>query len=122
MQYRPDATELLNDVAGLLEDRVLGAVSGPLQHQVRVAANLLRIVEREVRLAESATAAEHDRLRSFVDTSGTLADARARLADRLLGSEAITDEELARIHEAIVATLRADLAIAKPGYDHWTGG
>ncbi|MFM7535007.1 MAG: DUF6285 domain-containing protein [Acidimicrobiales bacterium] len=121
MQYRPDATELLNDVAALLEDRVLAAVSGPLQHQVRVAANLVRIVEREVRLAQAATAAERDRLSPFVDTSGALADARAQLADRLLGAGPIEPDELAGIHAAIVATLREDLAISKPGYDDWTG-
>ncbi len=121
MQYRPDAIELLHDVAVLLEDRVLAAVSGPLQHQVRVAANLVRIVEREVRLAEAATVAERDRLLPFVDSSCALTDARAQLADRLLGAGTIEPDELARIHAAIVATLREDLAISKPGYDDWTG-
>ena len=39
MQYRPTAGELLTDVAMLLDSEVLEAVSGPLQHRVRVAAS-----------------------------------------------------------------------------------
>ena len=62
MQYRPTAGELLTDVASLLESEVIDAVSGPLQHQVRVAANLIRIVEREIRLGPAAAQDERHRL------------------------------------------------------------
>lgn len=121
MQFRPDAHELLADIATLLEDKVIEAVSGPLQHQVRVAANLARIVEREVRLGDAAAAAERGRLVAFVGDDGDLAAMRARLCDRLLGDDAVDDGELASIYAALQATLRDDLAISKPGYDAWTG-
>lgn len=121
MQFRPDATELLADIAALLEDKVIDAVSGPLQHQVRVAANLTRIVEREVRLGADAAVAERARLGGFVDDSGDLVAMRAALCERLTGPESIDDDELGRIHAALVATLRDDLAISKPGYDAWSG-
>lgn len=121
MQFRPDANELLADIAALLEDKVIDAVSGPLQHQVRVAANLARIVEREVRLGAPAAAAERTRLAAFVADDGDLVAMRKRLCDRLLGDGAIGDDELRSIYDALQATLRDDLAISKPGYDAWTG-
>lgn len=121
MQFRPDAHELLADIATLLEDKVIEAVSGPLQHQVRVAANLARIVEREVRLGDAAATAELARLAAFVDDDGDLVAMRRRLCDRLLGGDDIADADLAAIYGALQATLRDDLAISKPGYDAWTG-
>jgi hypothetical protein len=45
---------VLDCIAGLLEDDVLPAVTGGLQHQVRVAANLSRILQREVELGPAA--------------------------------------------------------------------
>lgn len=121
MQFRPDANELLADIATLLEDKVIDAVTGPLQHQVRVAANLARIVEREVRLGDAAAAAEQTRLASFVGDDGGLAAMRSRLCDRLLSDTPIGDAELASIYDALQSTLRDDLSISKPGYDAWTG-
>jgi hypothetical protein len=121
MQFRPDANELLADIASLLEDKVIDAVSGPLQHQVRVAANLARIVEREVRLGDAAAVAEQARLVPFVGGDGDLSTMRRRLCDRLLSDAPIDDGELASIYDALQATLRDDLAISKPGYDAWTG-
>ena len=121
MQFRPDATELLADIAALLEDKVIDAVSGPLQHQVRVAANLARIVEREVQLGGAAASAERSRLAPFVADDGDLVAMRARLCERLLSDGAIDDGERSAIYDALVATLRTDLAITKPGYDAWSG-
>lgn len=121
MQFRPDANELLGDIAALLEDKVIDAVSGPLQHQVRVAANLARIVEREVRLGGPANEAEQARLAAFVGADGDLVAMRARLCDKLLADAPIGDGELRSIYDALQATLRDDLAISKPGYDAWTG-
>ena len=121
MQFRPDADELLADIAALLDDKVIDAVSGPLQHQVRVAANLARIVQREVRLGGDAAAAERARLAAFVHDDSDLVAMRTRLCERLLGPEAIDDGERRAIYDALVATVRDDVAISKPGYDAWSG-
>ena len=51
MQPRPTAEEILRDVAALLDDVLVPALSGPAQHQARVAASLIGIVHREVQLA-----------------------------------------------------------------------
>lgn len=121
MQYRPDAAELLDAVATLLERDVLGAVPPHLQHQVRVAGNLCRIVEREWRLAPDADTAERSRWIELLGHDGSLTDLRAELAARL-DDPAPIDPALDRsIRTALLDTLRADLAIAKPGYDAITG-
>ena len=120
MQYRPNAVELLGDVASLLEDEVLNAVSGPLQHRVRVAANLTRIVQREVQLGQSNADSERARLATFVDdTSGDMHEVRARLAARLRDPAPLPDGQQQAIYDALLATIKADLAISKPGYDAW---
>ena len=122
MQYRPDATELLADVAALLDDEVLGAVSGPLQHRVRVAANLVRIVEREVCVGAVNDADERARLVELLGPSDSdLIELRRQLALRLDDPTPLKAGMSVAIHTALLATLRADLAISKPGYDAWDG-
>lgn len=121
MQFRPDNTELLADIASLLEDSVIEAVSGPLQHQVRVAANLARIVEREAELGPPAADRERERLVALVGNGDDLVGLRQRLCDHLMGPDTISGPELSSIYGALVSTIRDDLAISKPGYDAWEG-
>jgi Domain of unknown function (DUF6285) len=123
VQYRPDAAELLDAVAALLEDDVIAAVPAHLQHQVRVAANLCRILQREATSGPTNDTAERERLAALLDVADDrdLASLRTGLTARL-GDPAPLDPELDRsIRAALIATLRADLAISKPGYDATTG-
>jgi AcrR family transcriptional regulator len=123
VQYRPDAAELLDAVASLLEDDVIAAVPAHLQHQVRVAANLCRILEREATVGPANDAAERARLAAVLGAGddSDLVSLRADLAG-MLADPAPIDPALDRsIRDALLATLRADLAIAKPGYDATTG-
>ncbi len=123
MQYRPDAAELLDAVASLLVDDVIAAVPAHLQHQVRVAANLCRILEREATVGPANDAAERGRLADVLgaDDDRDLVSLRADLAG-MLADPAPIDPALDRsIRDALLATLRADLAIAKPRYDATTG-
>ena len=117
MQDRPDAAELLAAIAELLEGELLAATSGGLQHRVRVAANLCRILQRELALGpdQERRAAElladalavHPAGRSAAELSRQLA---ARLADG--------DEELERrAWPALLEIVRGKLAVAKPGHD-----
>jgi hypothetical protein len=46
---RPRADELIEAVRELLSDEVIGVTSGQLHHQIRVAINVLAMVERELR-------------------------------------------------------------------------
>ena len=58
MQPRPTAAELLAIVAEVLDRDIVPALDGPVQHHARVAASLVAIVERELRLAPDAADAE----------------------------------------------------------------
>lgn len=123
MQYRPTAAELLDVVAELLETEVLPAVSGPLQHKVRVAGHLTRMVQRELDLGAPADDEERRRLAAILgDDEADLVELRARLRDRLLDPTPLDDAFSTDVHAALLATARSDLAICKPGYDAWEGG
>jgi len=97
VQNRPSAAELLESLAELLEDTLLPALPPALQHRARVGANLARIVRREVELGPQAAERE-----------------RALLA-------AVPDGDEQALWRALTEVVRADLAIAKPGYDRWEG-
>jgi hypothetical protein len=118
VKYRPTDAELLEAIATLLEDEVLPAVVPALQHKVRVAANLTRILERQQAVTAPAEAREQEALQIELGTSGSLEQLRAEL-DRRIRSDEIDPR---RTWDLLVATSRDDLAASKPGYDKWQGG
>lgn len=117
MKYRPDDAELLAAIAELLEDQVLAAVPPALQHQVRVAANLARIMERGQALEPAAAERARQALAGLVGGDGDLAALTGRLDARI----AAGDFDRPAVWDALVAICRDDLAVAKPGYDSWEG-
>lgn len=117
MHDRPTATELLADIATLLADDVVPALDGGLQHHVRVAANLCRILERELRLGP-ALAAEEERLLRMLLPEAAAADDLAALHERLAATiRDGGDVDLASAREALLAITKGKLAVVKPGYD-----
>jgi hypothetical protein len=124
MQYRPTATELLETIAALLADEVVDALHGPVQHKVRVAANVASILAREAEVAPANADREARLTRALLDLDGTdatpLAELRLRLATALRSGElpGRTDDE---VWESLLQITRDDLTIAKPGHDSWTG-
>jgi hypothetical protein len=110
-------------VAQVLDEEIVPALSGPVQHHARVAANLVAIVERELRLAPDA--AERERkitarlLGEDVGAASDLVEARAELARRLRAGLADTDD--GTVWSALMDCVRDDLAISKPGHDAWDG-
>ncbi|HWE55032.1 MAG TPA: DUF6285 domain-containing protein [Acidimicrobiales bacterium] len=117
MKYRPDDAELLAAIAELLEDQVMAAVPPALQHQVRVAANLARIMERGHALEPDANERAESALAYLTGSDGDLAEQVRVLNERI--------EEGSFSHpavwDALVGICRDDLAVAKPGYDAWEG-
>ncbi len=119
MQDRPTAAELLEAIAELLEKQVLPAIQGPLQHQVRVAGNLARILEREARLLPELDASEASLLRGVLgeeDDDRDLADLSRALV-RKLDSEDVDAVLERKSHAALLEIVRGKLSIDKPGYD-----
>ncbi|MEL6983988.1 MAG: DUF6285 domain-containing protein [Actinomycetota bacterium] len=118
MQDRPTAPELLRDIAATLDERIVPLLSGNEQHQVRVAANLCRILEREVRLGPALEAEERTLLFDLLPDQP--ADTpTARLTAELATQVASSDDPdfLARARAALLRITGHKLAVNKPGYD-----
>jgi hypothetical protein len=120
VQYRPTAEEILQAVSKSLEEVVLPKTTADAQHTVRVAANLLRILQRELQLSADANAHEAQVLSALLGTDGSLESLRAEFVQRedVEGNDDLDPVVL----ESLATIVRRDLAIAKPGYDSWTGG
>jgi len=122
MQPRPTASEILTVVAEVIEQTIVPALTGPAQHQARVAANLVGIVEREIRLGPDVDAHELAMLRTRVpDVGDDVRDARSRLVAELRAGAADDPATEREIWEQLFASVRADLTICKPGHDSWQG-
>lgn len=135
MQPRPSAAEILATVAEVLEQQVVPALKGQVQHNARVAASLVAIVEREIRLAPAADRAEADALAALLaaapdggtsgsDGTGGIGDVaalRARFAAALRAGMADDDDDARRVWPVLMDGVRADLAVVKPGHDSWSG-
>lgn len=125
MQPRPTQEEILRDVAALLDEVLVPALSGPAQHQARVAASLIGIVHREVQLASGNDATERE---AWIEVLGDDAPVEADLltlrraaADALRTGLADAPQTDAAVWPVLLRTTRADLAIVKPGHDSWDG-
>jgi hypothetical protein len=119
MQYVPTSPELLATIGDLIDDELLPALPPSLQHKARVAANLSRILERQERLEPAAQQREQALLSKLLGHDGDPVELSAELAARLRTSDDPAFDRDA--WEVIVAIVRDDLAIAKPGHDGWEG-
>jgi Domain of unknown function (DUF6285) len=117
VQFVPEAADLLAAIGKLLDEKVLNAVPPDLQHQVRVAAHLSTLLEREARLGPASAVREHDLLTGLLGAE--VADPTTALAERIEHGDDEAFEELA--WPVLVEIARMDLAIAKPGHDVWEG-
>jgi len=103
---RPTAAELVAAVADFLDNDVRAATEGQVNFHARVAANVLRIVEREL-LDESASA--------VTDALGDLGFTdEPQLAAAIRAGE--LDDSAADVLPVLRALVRHRLAVAHPGY------
>ena len=104
---RPTAAELGAAVSGFLESDVRGATEGQVNFHARVAANVLRIVERE--LTDDSANEVIGRLAAlgFADEEQLSAAIRA----------GALDDRADDVLPALRTLVRHRLAIAHPGYD-----
>jgi hypothetical protein len=119
VQDRPTSAELLDAIASLLSDEVLPLLEGGVQHKVRVAANLCRILTREAEFGEALDGRERELL-SALAAPGIDTEARSTLelsdgfAGRLHGGE---PGLAADAYPAILEIVKGKLSVAKPGHD-----
>ena len=103
---RPSAAELVAAVADFLDTDVRGAVEGPVNFHARVAANALRMVQRELEAGASPEVDSALGSLGFADESELAAAIRRGDLD---GSAAVPP--------VLRALVRHRLAAAHPGYE-----
>jgi Domain of unknown function (DUF6285) len=115
LQDRPTALELLDAVAGFLEDDVAPLLDARLRFHARVAVNVLRVVGREWDLGPAQRESQRALLGGLLGREGEPSDLWAELA------RAVREGALDGRRAEVVAVLREitaqKLAIASPGYD-----
>jgi len=104
----PSAAELLDAVREFLESDVLGATEGRVRFHVRVAANVVAMVARELELGPSQAAAHQARLEQL----GVRSDAELAASIR----SGALDGRAEEVRAAVRATVADKLAVANPGY------
>lgn len=107
LHNRPTAAELVAAVAEFLENDVRNATDGQVNFHARVAANVLRTVERELRDETAAEVSEALGRLGFADEAALAAAIRAGECDDR------SDDVIACLRTLV----RHRLAIAHPGYD-----
>ena len=128
MQDRPTAAELLATVGTYLETELMPALEGPLAYRTRVAANLVRILERENALGPDLLKREHELLRGLLgdaahpSSSAVTSDAVGELNRRLAAAIDAGTVAHADAWPALMEIAHAKLAIIRPGYDAWDKG
>jgi len=114
MQDEPRPAEILAAVARFLKEVVAPETTGHINFNVRVAANALEMMRRQLELGPAADAAERERLRALLGEDGALADLNAELARRLAAGE--LDLDTPGLADHLWETTLAKLAVDQPTY------
>ena len=127
MQDRPTAAELLEVVAQYLEREIVPTTSGSRRFQALVAANVMRIVQRELQNEEAHLGEEVSALAALLErphpAAGTLEELRRsaqslnqELCERIRAGECDSERTRARLIEALRRIVANKLVIANPRY------
>jgi hypothetical protein len=124
MQDRPDAHELLGQLAAWLATDLLEHVPREQRFGVRVAANVAAICARELAPGAPSAAEEAQRMARLLELAGDEADARAGARELQRRAAAAIrdgrlDEDLPAALELVRDSVRAKLEVARPGYAAW---
>lgn len=126
MQDRPTAAEVLVTIGEYLDEEVLPAVEGALRYKTLVAANLIKVLERELAVGDGPQRRERERLAVLLgvtadgeDLTGDLLRLNAELQARLRAPELPSREFLLAARDALEASALDNLAVNKPGYDRY---
>lgn len=110
-ESRPSASDLLSGVIAYLEQELLPPLDGRHRFHVRVAANALNIVKRELELGPALDAAERERLIALLHLEAS-DDALNRELVRRIRDGMIPDDDALMDH--LLRSVRDALAINNP--------
>jgi hypothetical protein len=114
MQDEPTPIELLEGVAQMLRDVAMPELSGRTAFLVRVGANAIDLVRRQLELAEKSDAAEKARLTALLESDGSLLDLNAKLCEAIEQHRITIDTPGLADH--LWATTMEKLAVDQPQY------
>jgi hypothetical protein len=121
MQDRPDAHELLEQLAGWLAGEHAPSLPREQRFGVRVAANVAAIVAREIGPGAPSPAAEAERMAALLrlagepEPDGDARDLQRRVAAAIRSGR--LDDHLAEVVSTLRESARDKLAVARPGYE-----
>ena len=128
MQDRPTALELLAAVRGFLEEDLGPALEGRRRFHALVAANVLRILERELGGEEELLGRQWERLAALFDVDASekpqatsalrtaVRELETRLAERIRSGDADAGDLARRVRAHVRATVVEKLAVANPRF------
>jgi hypothetical protein len=114
MLAEPTAAQLAEAVAAYLEKDALPALSGRAAFHGRVAVNVLRIIERELKLGAAAAEREREGLRALLNREGGLHELRAHLGDAIRAG--VMDAQTPGLLEHMARTICDRVEIEQPNY------
>jgi hypothetical protein len=103
MQDRPTRKELMRGICNFLEIELVPGLQDPLKFHTRVAANLLRIIEREEELETGHVLKEVERLTKLLSRSPSLTNSPQGLK-----------EQVVKLNEELCARIRSGDADRHP--------
>ncbi|HEY4114113.1 MAG TPA: DUF6285 domain-containing protein [Rhizomicrobium sp.] len=114
MQDKPPPDEILAAIARLMREELLPQMSGRSAFMLRVAANAVDLVQRQIALAAASDEEERARLITLLHHDGDLAQLNAELCAAIENGEIRT--ETPGLAEHLWTTTRAKLAVDQPNY------
>ena len=114
MQDAPTPPELLHAVATFLRDEILPLLESGAAFQLRVAANALDLVRREITASGEAAADERAALQALLGVDGETAALTRELARRI--ADGRIDLENPLLRSLLWRVTEAKLAVDQPNY------
>ncbi len=114
MQDRPKANDLLAALGAFLDKEVAPELSGHKAFNMRVAINVLAIVQREAEFGAQFAATEKKRLCDLLDTDSSLEQLNEKLCDEIRAAH--LDLSSPRLVHHLKKVMMGKLAIDQPRY------
>jgi hypothetical protein len=124
MHDRPTVDELLRAVETLFDEQLIPALQGAPQYNARVAANVVRMVRRELQHEEAQLEQEWASLEALLGRAEkpvglqslriAIAERNGELSERIRGGEADDGEWRRSVFAHVRDTVRAKLEVANP--------